>query len=127
MVAAALLGLGFGVYLAVDQALVTQVLPAAADRAKDLGIINIANVGPRCWAPRWPRRWSRWAATRCCSPAPPRWRRWPRSWSGGSRASLRIIPSAAPPASRGPQPPWAARHAGQETSSQNSEGDPKAG
>ena len=46
MVAAVLFGLGFGAYLAVDQALITQVLPAAADRAKDLGIINIAIVAP---------------------------------------------------------------------------------
>jgi len=46
MVAAVLFGIGFGAYLAVDQALITQVLPAAADRAKDLGIINIAIVGP---------------------------------------------------------------------------------
>ena len=46
MVAAVLFGAGFGAYLAVDQALITQVLPAAADRAKDLGIINIAIVGP---------------------------------------------------------------------------------
>ena len=46
IVAAVLYGTGFGAYLAVDQALITQVLPAAADRAKDLGIINIAIVGP---------------------------------------------------------------------------------
>jgi MFS family permease len=46
MVAAVLFGVGFGAYLAVDQALITQVLPAASDRAKDLGIINIAIVGP---------------------------------------------------------------------------------
>jgi MFS family permease len=46
MVAAVLFGSGFGAYLAVDQALITQVLPAAADRAKDLGIINIAIVAP---------------------------------------------------------------------------------
>ncbi len=45
-VAAVVFGLGFGSYLAVDQALITQVLPAAKDRAKDLGIINIAIVGP---------------------------------------------------------------------------------
>ncbi|MER5639201.1 MFS transporter [Kitasatospora sp. NPDC002227] len=51
IVAAAVLGAGFGVYLAVDQALVTQVLPAAADRAKDLGVINIANSGPQVLAP----------------------------------------------------------------------------
>lgn len=46
LVAAVLFGAGFGAYLAVDQALITQVLPAASDRAKDLGIINIAIVGP---------------------------------------------------------------------------------
>jgi MFS family permease len=46
LVAAVLFGAGFGAYLAVDQALITQVLPAAKDRAKDLGIINIAIVGP---------------------------------------------------------------------------------
>lgn len=46
LLAAVLFGGGFGAYLAVDQALITQVLPAAADRAKDLGIINIALVGP---------------------------------------------------------------------------------
>jgi len=46
IVAAVLFGCGFGAYLAVDQALITQVLPAASDRAKDLGIINIAIVLP---------------------------------------------------------------------------------
>jgi MFS family permease len=45
-IAAVFFGAGFGAYLAVDQALITQVLPAANDRAKDLGIINIAIVGP---------------------------------------------------------------------------------
>lgn len=48
--AAVLYGVGFGAYLAVDQALITQVLPAAADRAKDLGVINIAIVGPTALA-----------------------------------------------------------------------------
>ena len=48
---AVILGLGFGVYLSVDQALVTQVLPSAMGRAKDLGIINIANSGPQVLAP----------------------------------------------------------------------------
>jgi MFS family permease len=51
IVAAGIMGLGFGVYLSVDQALVTQVLPSAAGRAKDLGIINIANSGPQVLAP----------------------------------------------------------------------------
>jgi MFS family permease len=44
--AAVLYGLGYGCYIAVDQALITQVLPKAHDRAKDLGIINIAIVCP---------------------------------------------------------------------------------
>ena len=43
---AILYGTGYGAYLAVDQALITQVLPAAGDRAKDLGVINIAIVCP---------------------------------------------------------------------------------
>jgi MFS family permease len=51
LVAAVLFGAGFGTYLAVDQALITQVLPAASDRAKDLGIINIAIVGPSAIGP----------------------------------------------------------------------------
>ncbi len=41
-VGAAVFGLGFGVYLAVDLALAIRVLPAAQNRAKDLGIMNMA-------------------------------------------------------------------------------------
>ncbi|MFF3248394.1 MFS transporter [Streptomyces sp. NPDC002870] len=51
MGAAALLGLGFGVYIAVDQALITQVLPRAGDRARDLGVINVANSAPQVLGP----------------------------------------------------------------------------
>jgi MFS family permease len=51
LIAAAVLGLGFGVYLSVDQALITQVLPTARDRARDLGIINIANSAPQVLGP----------------------------------------------------------------------------
>ena len=51
MVAGALLGLGYGCFLAVDQALATQVLPDAADRGKDLGIMNIASAVPQAVAP----------------------------------------------------------------------------
>ncbi|HWG25370.1 MFS transporter [Actinospica sp.] len=51
IVCAALLGLGYGVYLAVDQALITQVLPRAEDRARDLGIINIASSAPQVLGP----------------------------------------------------------------------------
>jgi MFS family permease len=49
--AAVLLGCGYGVYLAVDAALITQVLPQATDRAKDLGVINIANAAPQVLGP----------------------------------------------------------------------------
>ncbi|GAA4920796.1 MFS transporter [Stackebrandtia albiflava] len=51
VVAAAVMGAGFGVYLSVDQALITQVLPRAADRAKDLGVVNIANSAPQVLGP----------------------------------------------------------------------------
>lgn len=51
MVAGALLGLGYGCFLSVDQALATQVLPDAADRGKDLGIMNIASAVPQAVAP----------------------------------------------------------------------------
>ncbi|MEU2503352.1 MFS transporter [Streptomyces sp. NPDC007863] len=51
LVAAALLGVGFGIFTSVDFALMTDVLPAAADRGKDLGVINIANSLPQVAAP----------------------------------------------------------------------------
>lgn len=51
MVAAGFLGLGYGCFLSVDQALATQVLPYAAARGKDLGIMNIATAVPQAIAP----------------------------------------------------------------------------
>ncbi len=51
VVAAAVLGLGFGVYTSVDFALMTEVLPKAVDRGKDLGVINVANALPQVLAP----------------------------------------------------------------------------
>ncbi|MEA5455716.1 MFS transporter [Sinomonas sp. JGH33] len=48
---ACILGVGFGTYLAVDFALITQVLPQAVSRGKDLGVINIANSLPQVIAP----------------------------------------------------------------------------
>jgi len=51
LVAAVVLGAGFGVYQAVDFALITQVLPDAVDRGKDLGVINIASALPQVLAP----------------------------------------------------------------------------
>ena len=51
MVGAALLGLGYGCFMAVDQALATQVLPSSHTRGKDLGIMNIATAVPQAVAP----------------------------------------------------------------------------
>ncbi|WP_243058530.1 MFS transporter [Nocardioides sp. SR21] len=51
VVAAVVMGIGYGIYTSVDFALITQVLPGAADRGKDLGVINIANALPQVVAP----------------------------------------------------------------------------
>ncbi len=51
VVAAVLMGFGYGIYTSVDFALITQVLPGADDRGKDLGVINIANALPQVFAP----------------------------------------------------------------------------
>jgi len=51
LVAAPLLGAGYGTYWAAAPALLTQVLPAAVDRGKDVGIINIAYNLPLVVAP----------------------------------------------------------------------------
>jgi MFS family permease len=50
-VGAALLGVGYGCFMAVDQALATQVLPSSYTRGKDLGIMNIATAVPQAVAP----------------------------------------------------------------------------
>jgi MFS family permease len=51
LAAAVVMGCAYGIYTAVDFALITQVLPAAVDRGKDLGVINIANALPQVVAP----------------------------------------------------------------------------
>ena len=51
MVAAAFIGAGYGAFVAVDQALVTAVLPNADDRAKDLGILNVGAAVPQGLGP----------------------------------------------------------------------------
>jgi MFS family permease len=51
IVAAGLLGIGYGCYMSVDQALATQVLPDAHSRGKDLGIMNIATAVPQAVGP----------------------------------------------------------------------------
>jgi MFS family permease len=51
LVAAPLLGAGFGTYWSAAPALLTQLLPAAVDRGKDVGLINMAYNLPLVVAP----------------------------------------------------------------------------
>ncbi|MDN5571355.1 MAG: MFS transporter [Propionibacteriaceae bacterium] len=51
LIYAVLGGMGFGAYMAVDVALVVDILPDPNDAAKDLGVINIANNVPQMLAP----------------------------------------------------------------------------
>jgi MFS family permease len=51
LIAAPVLGVGFGLYLSIDQALVTQVLPSAAERATSLGMISVASSAAQAGAP----------------------------------------------------------------------------
>ncbi|WP_306317091.1 MULTISPECIES: MFS transporter [unclassified Streptomyces] len=45
------LGLGYGMYIGVDIALVMDVLPDPDNAAKDLGVFNVANAAPQALAP----------------------------------------------------------------------------
>lgn len=51
LLASGILGFGFGIYLSVDLALMTQVLPSTKDSGRDLGVINIASSLPQVLAP----------------------------------------------------------------------------
>ncbi|WP_026414500.1 MFS transporter [Actinomadura oligospora] len=51
LVAAVVLGLGYGVYLSVDTALVTEVLPASENRSKDMALGNLMGSLPYVVAP----------------------------------------------------------------------------
>ncbi|MEV4687054.1 MFS transporter [Microbacterium sp. LWH3-1.2] len=51
LVGQALIGMGGGLFLAVDMALCIEVLPDKNQIAKDLGILNIANLLPVAFAP----------------------------------------------------------------------------
>lgn len=51
LVGVTICGIGFGIYLAVDLALVSQVLPNTDDASKDLGVFNIAATLPQSLAP----------------------------------------------------------------------------
>lgn len=44
-------GLAYGIYIAVDQALMSDVLPDHASHGKDMGILNVANTAPSMIAP----------------------------------------------------------------------------
>jgi MFS family permease len=51
MVASVTLGAGFWIFYSLGLALVTQLLPSASDRGKDLGVINIAATLPQIGMP----------------------------------------------------------------------------
>lgn len=51
LASAPVVGIGFGMYLSIDQALVTQVLPSPAERAKSLGVISVASSAGQAMAP----------------------------------------------------------------------------
>lgn len=51
VVAAIILGLSWGVYQAIDQALVNEVLPSQAERATHMGVINLGVAIPNTLAP----------------------------------------------------------------------------
>lgn len=45
------LGLGYGCYMSLDMALMTQVLPSRSDAGKDMGLLNIAMNVPQSLGP----------------------------------------------------------------------------
>jgi MFS family permease len=51
LAAAAIIGIGLGIFLSCDLALQTQVLPAQRDNGKDLSILNTANLLPQILVP----------------------------------------------------------------------------
>jgi MFS family permease len=51
LLASGVVGIGYGISTSVSLALIIQVLPSAHNRAKDLGVLNIANTLPQSLAP----------------------------------------------------------------------------
>ncbi|AXH98188.1 MFS transporter [Ornithinimicrobium avium] len=51
VMAAVVLGLSWGVYMAVDQALINEVLPTAAHRGRDMSVMHLAVVLPNALSP----------------------------------------------------------------------------
>ena len=93
VVAAVVMGCSFGIYTSVDFALITEVLPGAEDRGKDLGVINIANALPQVLAPVSPAcswRWSRRPVVRST-----------RTATGSRPATWSCTPSRSSPACSG--------------------------
>jgi len=48
---AAVIGVGYGAYMAVDMALMVDVLPSQGDAGKDLGVLNVATNIPQAMSP----------------------------------------------------------------------------
>lgn len=51
LVYSALIGIGYGAYMAVDMALMVDVLPSQGDAGKDLGVLNVATNIPQAMSP----------------------------------------------------------------------------
>jgi beta-glucosidase-like glycosyl hydrolase/MFS family permease len=86
-------GFGFGMFQAVDTALISEVLPSAKSFAKDLGVVNIAATLPQTLAPPSPARSCSPSVMRAVSGRDrPRHPRRPRDLADQERAL-----SAAPP------------------------------
>lgn len=51
LAAVTVIGVGFRFFFSLGQALATQILPSAADRGKDLGVLNIASTVPQVILP----------------------------------------------------------------------------
>jgi MFS family permease len=51
MIAATAIGVGFSIFYSLGMALISQILPSASDRGKDLGVINIASTIPQIVMP----------------------------------------------------------------------------
>jgi MFS family permease len=51
MTASILIGAGFWIYYSLGLAMITQLLPSASDRGKDLGVMNVAATLPQILIP----------------------------------------------------------------------------
>ena len=51
LAATTVIGIGFRFFFSLGQAMATQILPSAADRGKDLGVLNIASTVPQIILP----------------------------------------------------------------------------